>query len=77
MIFNRGHLSNRDTSSGPNSTPLKPVHNTTPSEMTKLKCPDYGGVLISEGVVLCTGFNGVTTQRRAPECNTGITASSH
>ena len=26
---------------------------------TKLKCPDYGGVLISEGVVLCTGFNGV------------------
>ena len=29
---NRGHLSNRDTSSGPNSTPLKTVHNTTPSE---------------------------------------------
>ena len=27
---NRGHLSNRDTSSGPNSTPLK---HTTPSEM--------------------------------------------
>ena len=26
---------------------------------TKLKCPDYGGVLISECVVLCTGFNGV------------------
>ena len=26
---------------------------------TKLKCPDYGGVLISEGAVLCTGFNGV------------------
>ena len=26
---------------------------------TKLKCPDYGGVLISEGVLLCTGFNGV------------------
>ena len=26
---------------------------------TKLKCPDYGGVLISEGVALCTGFNGV------------------
>ena len=26
---------------------------------TKLKSPDYGGVLISEGVVLCTGFNGV------------------
>ena len=26
---------------------------------TKLKCPDYGGVLISEGVVLYTGFNGV------------------
>ena len=26
---------------------------------TKLKCPDYGGVLISEGVVLCIGFNGV------------------
>ena len=26
---------------------------------TKLKCPDYGGVLISEGVVLCTDFNGV------------------
>ena len=26
---------------------------------TKLKCPDYVGVLISEGVVLCTGFNGV------------------
>ena len=24
---------------------------------SKLKCPDYGGVLISEGVVLCTGFN--------------------
>ena len=24
-----------------------------------MKCPDYGGVLISEGVVLCTGFNGV------------------
>ena len=24
-----------------------------------VKCPDYGGVLISEGVVLCTGFNGV------------------
>ena len=23
------------------------------------RCPDYGGVLISEGVVLCTGFNGV------------------
>ena len=27
--------------------------------MSKLKCPDYGGVLISEGVVLCTGFNRV------------------
>ena len=26
---------------------------------TKLKYPDYGGVLISEGVVLCTGFIGV------------------
>ena len=26
---------------------------------TKLECPDYGGVLISEGVVLCTDFNGV------------------
>ena len=26
---------------------------------TKLKCPDYGDVLISEGVVLRTGFNGV------------------
>ena len=24
----------------------------------KLKCPDYGGVLISDGVVLCTDFNG-------------------
>ena len=24
------------------------------------RCPDYGGVLISEGVVLCTGFNGVS-----------------
>ena len=23
------------------------------------RCPDYGGVLISEGAVLCTGFNGV------------------
>ena len=23
------------------------------------RCPDYGGVLISECVVLCTGFNGV------------------
>ena len=23
------------------------------------RCPDYGGVLISEGVVSCTGLNGV------------------
>ena len=23
------------------------------------RCPDCGGVLISEGVVLCTDFNGV------------------
>ena len=23
------------------------------------RCPNVGGVLISEGVVLCTGFNGV------------------
>ena len=27
--------------------------------MSKLKCPYYGGVLISEGVMLCTDFNGV------------------
>ena len=30
-----------------------------PEVGTRLKCPDYGGVLISEGVVLCTDFNGV------------------
>ena len=29
------------------------------SVVTELKCPDYGSVLISEGVVLCTDFNGV------------------
>ena len=42
-----------------------PYYKKASSIGTKLKCPDYGGVLISEGVVLCTGSNGVEL---GPEC---------